>query len=189
MPIARSHQILGPLLRATANGDKDAFAELYRLTSGKLLKICLSILPEKADADEALQDAYIVIWRKAALYDEAKSSPITWLSRLARNRTLDRVRLFNGLVPENYEPHSDAHEDPDALCMLIAKQEQERLESCLEQLDAASQIALRGKFLLGKTCKELARAEAVPLSTMKSRVWRGLRILRVQLEMQCEPNS
>lgn len=99
-PNARSYQILGPLLRATADGDANAFAELYRLTSGKLFNVCVSILPDKADADDALQDVYIVIWCKASMYDETKSSPITWLARLARNCTIDRSRICKHILPD-----------------------------------------------------------------------------------------
>lgn len=186
-PIARSYQILGPLLRATANGDEVAFAELYKLTFGKLFSVCVSILPDKADADDALQDVYIVIWCKAAMYDESKSSPITWLARLARNCTIDRSRVSNHTLPSGTDTDGEldeADQDPDALSLLIAKQDQERLTICLGELDASTQRAVRGAFLFGATHLDLALAEGVPLGTMKSRVRRGLHTLRERYEMQ-----
>ncbi len=81
----RSYRVLGPLLRATALGNEAAFADLYRLTSKKLFGICIRILPEQAEANDALQDAYLQVWIKACHYDETKASPITWLATVARN--------------------------------------------------------------------------------------------------------
>ena len=185
-PVAKSRQILGPLLRGTANGDEKAFAELYKLTSGKLFNICVSILRDKADADDALQDVYIVIWCKAALYDETKSSPMTWLARLARNRTIDRFRMPKHLLPDDYETNCKLDEDPDALSLLITRQEQQRLISCLGELDAPTQRAIRGAFFSEVTHSDLASAECVPLGTMKSRVRRGLRTLGERFEMLSE---
>ena len=187
-PNARSYQILGPLLRATADGDEDAFAELYKLTSGKLFSVCVSILPDKADADDALQDVYIVIWCKAFMYDETRSSPITWLARLARNRAIDQSRISKPALPDEEDQAEskldELDESPDALSLLIRRQEQERLTVCLRELDAPTRRAIRGAFLFGATHLDLALAEGVPLGTMKSRVRRGLRTLRERYEMQ-----
>ena len=130
-----------------------------------------------------LQEVYVVVWCKAAMYDEAQSSPITWLARLARNRSIDHVRVRKHLLPENYEP-IELDGDPDALGLLIATQEQERVTTCLGELDALTQRAIRGAFLFDVTHVKLAKAEGVPLGTMKSRIRRGLRTLREQLELQ-----
>jgi RNA polymerase sigma-70 factor (ECF subfamily) len=145
----------------------------------------VSILPNKDDADEALQDVYLLIWRNAGKYDEVKASPITWLATLARNRTLDRLRVKR-VTSEDLRHEIAPAAVPAILDVLIARQEQERLTVCLGELEDRSQVAIRGAFYTGATHGELAIREAVPLGTMKSRVRRGLRTLRARLQVRPE---
>ena len=184
MQNGRSYQVLGPLLRATADGDEVAFADLYKLTSRKLFRICVGILPDEAEAHDALQDAYLQVWIKACQYDEARASPITWLATLARNRALDRFRVRKPIPILNFDRESRKVlcEDAGALEVLIERQEHERLELCLRELDARFQDPIRGAFLTGATHREVADNQAVPLGTIKSRVRRGLLILRARLQ-------
>ena len=69
------HDELLPLLSATAKGDKKAFAELYSATSGKLYAISLKMLKNTAQAEEALQDAFIKIWHNASDYQGYSVQP------------------------------------------------------------------------------------------------------------------
>ena len=75
-------------LGAVAGGDAAAMADLYGRTSAKLYGICLRILGSEAEAEEALQDTYVTVWRKAAVFNEAKASAITWLAVMARNKAI-----------------------------------------------------------------------------------------------------
>jgi RNA polymerase sigma-70 factor (ECF subfamily) len=84
---------LAGLLAAVASGDRSSLAQLYRSTSAKLFGICLRVLRNEAEAEETLQDIFVTIWNKARLYDPGKASPLTWLSVLARNKAVDRVRI------------------------------------------------------------------------------------------------
>ncbi|MGH8033504.1 MAG: sigma-70 family RNA polymerase sigma factor, partial [Luteimonas sp.] len=88
--VDRDH--LRTLLAATAGGDRAAFENLYQRTSAKLFGICVRILCERTQAEEALQDVYLAIWRKAGLYDGDRASPITWLAQIARNKAIDHLR-------------------------------------------------------------------------------------------------
>ena len=72
--------------------DRDAFSRLYSATSAKLFGICLRVLNNRAEAEEALQDVYIRIWHKADAYRAGGYSPMTWLITLARNIAIDKLR-------------------------------------------------------------------------------------------------
>lgn len=182
MRSARSFQILGPLLRATAQGDQEAFSNLYRLTSTKLFRICASILPDEAEARDALQDVYLQVWLNACKYDEAKASPITWLATLARNRALDRLRIRRPMPRSDAEFWDVPCEAPPILEALITSQEQEQLALCLKELDAQSETLIRGAFFKGATHCELAQQQSLPLGTVKGKVRRGLLRLRALLQ-------
>jgi RNA polymerase sigma-70 factor (ECF subfamily) len=79
-------------LHRVAAGDRAALSEVYSATSAKLFAVCLRILPDRDEAEDALQEAYLTVWRNAGRFDAARASPITWLVTLTRNRALDRLR-------------------------------------------------------------------------------------------------
>ena len=58
---------LPELLAATARGDRQAFAELYRLTKGRLYAITLALLRQQDVAEDVLQETYLAIWRAAGM--------------------------------------------------------------------------------------------------------------------------
>lgn len=170
------------LLEAIAQGDRGAFSDLYRRTSAKLYGICLRLLPSEAEAQEVLQEAYVLVWRKAGAFDPAKASAITWLATVARNRAIDRLRR-RSVDAEALEAASEVEDDsPSPFEMVGDAEDAARLSHCLEQLDERARAMIRAAFLDGASYPELAERESVPLGTMKSWIRRGLQRLRGCLE-------
>jgi RNA polymerase sigma-70 factor (ECF subfamily) len=173
---------LAPLLPAIASGDRIALATLYRRTSAKLFGIAVRILGDEGAAEEVLQDVFVIVWNKAALFEVGRASPITWLAVLTRNRAIDRKR--RAVLP--VEPIDAASElvDDRPLASDLAEREEEagRLRRCLGELDERARGLIRDAFLDGATYPELAAREAVPLGTMKSWIRRGLQRLKGCLE-------
>ena len=79
-------------LAQVALGDTAAMARVYAATSPKLNALLLRMLRDPSEAEEALQDVYLAVWRRAAVFNSARASPITWLVAIARNRAIDRIR-------------------------------------------------------------------------------------------------
>ncbi|TPG14660.1 hypothetical protein EAH87_16185 [Sphingomonas koreensis] len=65
-------------------GDIPTFREIYRRTSPKLFGICPSILTDRLEAEDALQEIYVLIWRCAALYEETRGAAMSWVIAIAR---------------------------------------------------------------------------------------------------------
>jgi RNA polymerase sigma-70 factor (ECF subfamily) len=162
---------------------KPALAEVYRRSSAKLFGICLRILGDRSEAEDALQDIYLNVWRKADSFDPKRASPITWLAALARNRSIDRVRARG---PRIVAPVEEALEipdaAPDALARLETAEESGRIALCLGELEERQNRAIRAAFYEGLSYPELAARWSVPLGTMKSWIRRGLLRLRECLE-------
>jgi len=173
---------LASLLEEVSRGDRAAFAEVYQRTSAKLYGICLRLLGSEAEAQDMLQEVYVLVWRKAERFDRAKASAITWLAVLARNRTIDRLRRRS--------PDSDAldaaaevaDDRPSAFDVVGDAQDAARLNHCLDELDERPRAIIRAAFLGGASYPELAEREHVPLGTMKSWIRRALQRLRGCLE-------
>ncbi|NYF36966.1 sigma-70 family RNA polymerase sigma factor [Stenotrophomonas sp. JAI102] len=179
---AASHR-LDELLVRVAGGDRQAFESVYRLASGRLFAICLQVLRDRGDAEEVLQEVFTTVWHKAAQFDRAKAAAMTWLSMMARNRSIDRLRAA---PPRALDDLSVAEELPDFAPQPAQVAEQasdhERLQDCLDTLEPRRRSLIRLAFLDGASYEELARRIGSPLGSVKSWIRRGLGQLRVCLE-------
>jgi RNA polymerase sigma-70 factor, ECF subfamily len=179
---ARRARLADALLR-TGRGDRSAFETLYRATSAKLFGVCLRIFPDRAEAEEALQDAYLTIWNKAASFEAGRASPISWLVAVTRNRAIDRLRARGraGLAPLD-EAAEVADPAPLADAQLLSGDEDRSLNRCIDGLEARDAHFIRSAFLGGATYADLATREGQPLGTVKSRIRRALIKLRACME-------
>lgn len=175
---AARRRLVDALVR-TGTEDREAFAELYSLTSAKLFGICLRICGERQAAEDVLHDVYLTIWRRAGAYEPGRASPITWLATIARNRAID-WRRSQGV--RRTTPIEDAPPVPDDAMLasdaMLVDEDARRLHACLHALEERQRGAIRAAFFDGLTYAELAAREAVPLGTMKSWVRRGLMRLK-----------
>jgi len=175
---------LAALIAASATGDREAFGALYRHTAGKLFSVCLGILGSRALAEEALQDAYVNVWRNASSFDAAKGSPMTWLISVARYRSLTLRRRAVREVPADIEAEYARLEDPSPgpLADAVASAEARALKICLERLEEAPRKAVLLAYYRGLTHDELSRELSVPLGTVKSWIRRSLSRLKLCLD-------
>lgn len=153
--------------------------EVYRRTAAKLLGVCLRIFPDRDDAEDALQEAFVTIWRNARRYDPGQASPITWMVTVTRHRAIDRARR-GGRPPSWPIAAADelADERPDAQAQLIAAQGDARMVACLDALAHGDAAMIRTAFYHGATYADIAARAELPLGTVKSRIRRALLKLR-----------
>ncbi len=167
-----------------ADGDSAALEQIYAATRVKLFGICLRILGDRKEAEDALQDVYVNLWQRADRYDPQRASPISWLATFARNRAIDRLRMGkvrSGSVSVD-EAMPLADEAPLADALLVDAERDAQIHTCLKTLDDKAQTYIRAAFFEGRTYAELAEGADVPLGTMKSWIRRGLLRLRACLE-------
>jgi len=170
------------LLPRVASGDRIALKNLYERTAAKLYGICLRVVGDEAEAQDVLQDTFTTVWTKAGRFDPVKASAITWLSVLARNRAIDRVRARRAPAASLDDAEEVPSDSPSQLDVLERDEDAARLKNCLDELDERARSMIRTAFFDGASYPELARREGVPLSTMKSLIRRGLMRLRGCLE-------
>lgn len=182
IPGNRASAEVDTLLRKVAEGDRGALRTLYERTSAKLYGICLRLLGNEAEAQDALQEVFTTAWTKAALFDPAKAGAITWLSILARNKAIDRLRRQRDPGAPLDEAAEVASGEPSQLDVLEHDEDAQRLLHCLDELDERARLMIRSAFFEGASYPDLAQRENVPLPTMKSWIRRGLIRLRGCLE-------
>ncbi|MGZ6049508.1 MAG: sigma-70 family RNA polymerase sigma factor [Phenylobacterium sp.] len=179
MAVATTPDALSGMMNRVAGGDRTALRQLYEATSAKLFAVCLRILSDREEAEDVLQEVYVTIWRRADRFDAGRASVMTWVSTIARNRAIDRLRARG---PMAYADQVDELEIADgrisAEAMLEARGEQGRLQNCLSELDERTAKVIRTAFFEGVTYEALARRMETPLGTVKSWVRRGLAKLK-----------
>lgn len=162
-----------------ADGDLSALEAIYRATSAKLYGVVLRIVKDRTEAEDVLHDIYVSLWRRAQSYDEAHGRAAAWLTTVARNRAIDRLRSRKASrVAGPVDDIEVPDESPSSFEAVAASQDSARLNACLEQLDERSRSAIRTAFWEGVTYEQLAVRWDVPLGTMKSWIRRGMIRLR-----------
>jgi RNA polymerase sigma factor (sigma-70 family) len=181
-------------LDRVAGGDAGALRQLYDATAPRLYGLALQVLQHRDLAEDALQDAFLQVWRNAADYRASLSPPMAWLGMIVRSRALDLRRRRkaaradavsldddgDGGGEHTGEPLLNQLADTDAGPddRLHASQLARTLHHCLDKLEPKQRDAVALAYLRDLSHTELAAQLAVPLGTVKSWVRRGLLQLR-----------
>lgn len=175
---------LAGLLVEVASGSRNAFESLYRASSSRLFSVCLRLLPDRAEAEDVLQEVFTTIWHKAHQFDPNRASAIAWLAMIARNKAIDRLRAApaRGMLAPIEAAGELADTGTTPLQAAVSADDSARLEACMAQLETRRQSLIRAAFFEGATYEELAQRIASPLGSVKSWIRRGLLQLRGCLE-------
>lgn len=169
-------QRLAHLLVASNNGDQAAFAQLYDLTKSKLFGVALTMLRRSDLAEDVLQDAYIRIWRKAAQFDPALGSPVTWMTTIVRNLAIDALR--RPLIQSNSGDEGVLlalpAEQEDALEGIQASENRGRALAALQALDPVQRTLIVAAYVRGESREQLAARFGKPVNTIKTWLRRAL---------------
>lgn len=166
-----------------AAGERSALRELYDATSAKLFGVCVRILSDRGDSEDVLQEVYITVWRRAGAFDPARASAVAWLTAVARNRAIDRLRARSPLTGAAQVDELEIADDAEgAEARMMRTEEGRRLHACLAKLRPEEGSVIRTAFLGGLTYEALAQRTGKPLGTVKSWVRRGLIRLRECLD-------
>lgn len=161
-------------LIATPEGDL-ALAELYDRYGKVAYGLAYRVLQNSALAEDAVQEAFLAVWRTAGTYIRERGKPSTWLLTVVHRRAVDIVRREQRRrVPTDVEESPvETAADEEA----VLRDRRRAVQQALRQLPADQREALELAYYGGLTQSELARQLGVPLGTVKSRMFAGLRRL------------
>lgn len=167
---------LAVLLGRVAEGDLGAFRRLYMLTSGKLAGAARRIL-RGAAAEDAVQEAWLRIWRRAGDFDPGIASPIAWMTTIARHAAIDAAR-------RSVERIAAASDEIDGLAESLAAPtsggsgDETGLRRCLEAMEPERREMILLAYCYGWSREELAGRFDRPAATVKTILRRGLLALK-----------
>jgi RNA polymerase sigma-70 factor (ECF subfamily) len=162
------------LIARVGREDRAAFRELYERHAPSLLAALRRMCPG-TDCEDLLQEVFIAVWRRSALYRPERGEPLTWLFAILRNKVIDHRRRL--AARPRYE-ELDVETQVAGAVQAGAEERRLVLEQAMVRLRPDERRALEMTYFAGLTYEEAAAALAVPLGTLKSRLAAGLRRLR-----------
>jgi RNA polymerase sigma factor (sigma-70 family) len=169
------------LVALVARSDESALAELYDRIGGVAYGLAFRILRDESLAEDAVQEAFLGLWRGAGSFIPERAKASTWILTLVHRRAVDLVRREER---RRTEPLDDAPEPVTGSAEDSAwlRLERERVQGALAQLPDQQREAIELAYYGGFTQAELAERLGQPLGTIKSRMFSGLSRLRELLD-------
>lgn len=166
-------------LRRCATGDSAALRVIYDAEADRMLGVAMRMLKRRSLAEEAVHDAFVQIWRKAATFDPGRGAAKTWIYAVLRNGALDILRSESrteALEDDAIEDTASEADDPETVVLKLS--DGAALRRCLETLEPKRRSAIVLAYVNGLTQGELAGRLGVPIGTVKSWIRRSLMSLK-----------
>lgn len=166
------------LLRRVAGGDRAAFMELYDRFSGRALGVIMTVVRDRAAAEDVLQEVMLEIWdRSAARFDPSLGSASSWVLRVARARAIDHLRKSTRSAAHEARraealPRVEAGEHPQFSAETTA------MSDALARMPEDERVPLVLAYAYGLSREEISAHVGTPVGTVKTRIRRAVSRLR-----------
>ncbi len=168
------------LMRRIAEDDASAVAEMYDRFGSLVYRMAYQAMPTRADAEDAVQEIFVRLWRTARRYDPKRAALVTWVMLISRRHLVDKLRRSQarvktaGLEPTQGETEKPA-ESGDRM------EVDERFAAVLKRvsdLPELQRMVVTRAYLGGQTLRQIGEELNTPIGTVKSALSRALVRLR-----------
>lgn len=169
------------ILQRIANGDRDAVEDCLKKYGGLVWSIARKMLRNTDEAEDAVQEIFVDIWKNAGRFDESKASETTFVAMIARRRLIDKIRhsarriSADSLDDMLSEPFTSADKD------MQTGLEAEQAAEAMRNLRPEQQQVLKLSIVQGMSHQEISDATGMPLGTVKTHARRGILQVREYL--------
>ena len=171
------------LMTQVKAGSVAAFEEFYEHYRDRAYRVARSVCHDQGHAEDAVQEAFLSIWRSRATYKPQRGTFAAWLLTAVRCRAIDVVRREQKHARRQADAHTlDARPTPAGPPDQIAREDADRLRALLTRLPDAQQEVIALAFYGELTHTEIAAALQLPAGTIKGRMRLGLQKLRADIE-------
>ena len=175
-------------MRRVATDDQKAVAELYDRFGSLVYRMAYQALPTRAEAEDAVQEVFVRLWRTAQRYDPKRAALVTWVMLISRRHLVDKLRrsqarikasaLDEGAFSGSVEPEAGTLEQSERFAELRRR---------VASLPDLQRTVVTRAYLGGQTLRQLGEELNIPIGTIKSALSRAL--VRLRERVTEEPQS
>ena len=169
------------LMRRVASGEPGGVDELYERFASLVFRLAYQAMPTRSDAEDAVQEIFVRLWRTADRYDPKRAALVTWVMLISRRHLVDRLRRTRARVKamtlDEKQSESVGATAPGASSM----ESQERFGELLDRISKLPELqrtVVTRAYLGGKTLRQIGEELNTPIGTIKSALSRALVRLR-----------
>lgn len=171
------------LMRRVGENEPEAVAQLYDRFASLVYRLAFQAMPTRADAEDAVQEIFVRLWRTADRYDPKRAALVTWVMLISRRHLVDRLRRTKARVKavslDDKQPHlggeeADAHSG-------TAMEQNERFGELMRRVNKLPDLqrtVVTRAYLGGQTLRQIGEELNTPIGTIKSALSRALVRLR-----------
>jgi RNA polymerase sigma factor (sigma-70 family) len=152
------------LMRRVASNDEGAVAELYDRFGSLVFRMALQAMPSRAEAEDAVQEVFVRLWRTAGRYDPKRAALVTWVMLISRRHLVDKLRRTRARVRAGTLDESQSGVVGDLGLAPSTPERQEQFASLMKKIETLPELqrtvvvrAYLGGQTLSRLVKSLAR--------------------------------
>jgi len=170
------------LMQRVASNDAQAMTELYDRFGSLVYRLAYQVMPTRSDAEDAVQEVFIRLWRTADRYDPKRAALVTWVMLISRRHLVDRLRRARARVKaaaldeKQGQTPAPASAQPES-----GMQRDERFAALMERIAKLPELqrtVVTRAYLGGQTLRQIGEELDTPIGTIKSALSRALVRLR-----------
>jgi RNA polymerase sigma-70 factor (ECF subfamily) len=170
------------LMRRVAAGEERAVGELYDRFGSLVYRMALQAMPTRAEADDAVQEVFVRLWKTAERYDDNRAALVTWVMLIARRHLVDKLRRNKArLKPGSLDQPHTANLPSDEQRLAGRLEQDERMAALMKRISTLPELqrtVVVRAYLGGQTLRQIGDELGTPLGTIKSALSRALVRLR-----------
>ena len=170
------------LMARVAAGEQNAVEDLYDRFGGLVFRIAQQLLPTNAEAEDAVQEVFLRLWKTAERFDPERAKLVTWVILLSRRHVIDRLRRKSSRPKTVAAPTDALPGEPRAPTPLERDEQGYHLRRAVAGLPELQRIVIEKAYFGGFTLRAISLQLDLPLGTVKSALSRGLGRLRDRLD-------
>ncbi len=169
------------LMRRVAANDEKAVADLYDRFGSLVYRMAFQSMPTRAEAEDAVQEVFVRLWRTAERYDPDRAALVTWVMLITRRHLVDKLRRSRARVKASSLDTAPTPVTGPAGATRSESERDERLAMLLKRIDTLPELqrtVVTRAYLRGQTLRQIGQDLNTPLGTIKSALSRALVRLR-----------
>jgi RNA polymerase sigma-70 factor (ECF subfamily) len=169
------------LMNRVSTGQEDAVEELYDRFGSLVYRLAYQAMPTRAEAEDAVQEIFVRLWRTADRYDPKRAALVTWVMLISRRHLVDKLRRSKARVKAASLEETLARASGSPAESALSMENEERFAALLErvaQLPELQRTVVIRAYLGGQTLRQIGEELDTPIGTIKSALSRALVRLR-----------